>query len=63
MFLVTCPRTGSEHVRSVSQIVDHANTDRGVFTAVSCPCGGHAILDHGSQVAHAAPGGTFLPTA
>ncbi len=64
MFLVTCPMTGSEHVRSVTQIVDHANTERGgVLTAVTCACGGQAILDHGSQVAHAAPGGTFVPTA
>lgn len=63
MFLVTCPMTGSEHVRSVSQIVDHANTDHGVLTAVTCLCGGQAILDHGNQVAHAAPGGTFVRTA
>lgn len=63
MFLVTCPTTGAEHVRSVSQIIDHANTDQGVMTAVTCACGGHTILNHGNQVAHSAPNGGFVHTA
>lgn len=63
MFLVQCPATGNEHLRSVDQIVDHANTDHGVMTAVTCACGGHVILRHGDQVAHSAPNGGFAHTA
>lgn len=63
MFVVTCPATGSEHLRSVDQVVDHANTDRGVLTALSCACGGQAILRHGTQVAHRDRAGAFVHTA
>lgn len=63
MFVVTCPTTGTEHLRSTTQVVDHANTDHGVLTAVTCACGGHAILRHGDQVAHSTPDGGFIRTA
>lgn len=55
MFHVTCPTTG-DALRSVGSIVDQANTPDGVVTAVSCRCGGQAILHRGQQVAHHAPG-------
>lgn len=55
MFHVTCPTTG-DALRSVEAIVEQANTTHGVVTAVSCRCGGEAILRRGEQVGHHAPG-------
>ncbi len=55
MFHVICPQTG-DALRGVEAIVEQANTPRGVVTAVSCRCGGQAILHRGTQVAHHTPG-------
>ncbi len=54
MFQLTCPETGT-CLRGVEAIIDNANTPMGVMTAVRCRCGGHAILRHGDQIAHAFP--------